>query len=99
MSRRCITSCAPKAATNNSSETITTLTYIGGGINPPMPDVINAITEALQMAFFMFWEVLWPLALGFLIAGALDSRVSRGSVVTVLVAGDLAVVSLGTVQG
>src|SRR6059036_1543428 len=89
MSRRCITSCAPKAATNNSSETITTLTYIGGGINPPMPDVINAIREALQMAFFMFWEVLWPLALGFLISAVVQSLVSREAVVRALGADDL----------
>src|SRR5438128_12394254 len=99
MSRRCITSCAPKAATNNSSETITTLTYIGGGINPPMPDVINAIREALQMAFFMFWEVLWPLALGFLISAVVPARVPRGAVVTALGSGDLRVVTLRTALG
>src|SRR5438034_7902057 len=99
MSRRCITSCAPKAATNNSSETITTLTYIGGGINPPMPDVINAIREALQMAFFMFWEVLWPLALGFLISAVVQSLVSREAVVRALGADDLRGVTLATVLG
>src|SRR6266581_9149670 len=99
MSRRCITSCAPKAATNNSSETITTLTYIGGGINPPMPDVINAIREALQMAFFMFWEVLWPLALGFLVSAVVQSLVSREAVVKALGTDDLRGVSLATVLG
>src|SRR3989475_10240860 len=99
MSRRCITSCAPKAATNNSSETITTLTYIGGGINPPMPGVINAIWEALQMAFFMFWEVLWPLALGFLISAIVQSLVSREAVVRVLGRDDLRGVTFATVLG
>src|SRR5437870_5882008 len=99
MSRRCITSCAPKAATNNNSETITTLTYIGGGINPPMPDVINAIREALQMAFFMFWEVLWPLALGFLISAIVQSLVSREAVVRVLGRDDLRGVTFATVLG
>src|SRR5438093_4881564 len=94
MSRRCITSCAPKAATNNSSETITTLTYIGGGINPPIPDVINAIREALQMAFFMFWDVLWPLALGFLISAVVQLLVSREAVVKALGADDLRGVTL-----
>src|SRR5438034_5472723 len=99
MSRRCITSCAPKAATNNSSETITTLTYIGGGINPPMPDVINAIREALLMAFFMFWEVLWPLALGFLISAVVQSLVSREAVVRALGTDDLRGVGFATVLG
>src|SRR3989475_8131470 len=99
MSRRCITSCTPKAATNNSSETITTLTYIGGGINPPMPGVINAIWEALQMAFFMFWEVLWPLALGFLISAVVQSLVSREAVVRALGTDDLRGVSFATVLG
>src|SRR5256712_6778295 len=99
MSRRCITSCAPKAATNNSSETITTLTYIGGGINPPMPDVLNAISEALQMAFVMFWEVLWPLALGFLISAVVQALVSRRSVVNLLGRDDLRGVTLATLLG
>src|SRR2546430_16559671 len=99
MSRRCITSCAPKAATNNSSETITTLTYIGGGINPPMPDVINAIWDALQMACFMFWEVRWPLARGFLLSAVVQSLVSREAVVRALGADDLRGVTLATVLG
>src|SRR5207244_6611512 len=99
MSRRCITSCAPKAATNNSSETITTLTYIGSGINPPMPDVINAIREALQMAFFMFWEVLWPLALGFLISAVVQSVVSRQAVVGALGRDDLRGITFTTLLG
>src|SRR3989440_2522492 len=36
------------------------------------------------MAFFMFWEVLWPLALGFLISAVVQSVVSRQSVVGAL---------------
>src|SRR5256714_802837 len=98
MSKRCITSCAPKAATNTSSDTITTLTYIAG-INPPMVGVVNAIWEALQMAFFMFWEVLWPLALGFLISAVVQSLVSREAVVRALGADDLRGVTLATVLG
>src|SRR6266513_899535 len=98
MSKRCITSCAPKAATNTSSDTITTLTYIAG-INPPMTGIANAIWEALQMAFFMFWEVLWPLALGFLISAVVQSLVSREAVVRALGTDDLRGVSLATVLG
>jgi hypothetical protein len=43
-----------------------------------------AIWEALRMAFFMFWEVLWPLALGFLISALVQSVVPRESVARVL---------------
>jgi len=64
-----------------------------------MPDVINAIREALQMAFFMFWEVLWPLALGFLISAVVQSLVSREAVVRALGADDLRGVTLATVLG
>src|SRR5437773_6644794 len=49
-----------------------------------MTGIANAIWEALQMAFFMFWEVLWPLALGFLISAVVQSLVSRESVARVL---------------
>src|SRR5436853_7246559 len=98
MSKRCITSCAPKAATNTSSDTITTLTYIAG-INPPMVGVVNAIWEALQMAFFMFWEVLWPLALGFLISAIVQSVVSKRAVVGALGKDDLRGVGLATLFG
>src|SRR5256885_3969943 len=98
MSKRCITSCAPKAATNTSSDTITTLTYIAG-INPPMVGVVNAIWEALQMAFFMFWEVLWPLALGFLISAVVQTLVSREAVVRALGTDDLRGDSFATVLG
>ena len=38
--------------------------------------VLNAIGQALQMAFFMFWEVLWPLALGFVISAIVQTVVS-----------------------
>ena len=34
--------------------------------------VIDAIFRALQASFFMFGEVLWPLALGFLISAAIE---------------------------
>src|SRR2546423_6246334 len=98
MSNRCITSCAPKAATNTNSDTITTLTYIAG-INPPMVGVVNAIWEALQMAFFMFWEVLWPLALGFLISAVVQSVVSKRAVANVLGRSDLRGLTFATLAG
>ena len=64
-----------------------------------MVGVVNAIWEALQMAFFMFWEVLWPLALGFLVSAVVQSLVSREAVVKALGTDDLRGVSLATVLG
>src|SRR5215470_19829924 len=56
--------------------------------------VLQAIGDALQMAFFMFWEVLWPLALGFLISAVVESFVSREAVSRVLGRDDLRGVTL-----
>jgi len=64
-----------------------------------VPGLIGAIWEALQMAFFMFWEVLWPLALGFLISALVQSVVSRAAVVSVLGKDDLRGVTFATLLG
>jgi len=64
-----------------------------------MSAVLLAIWDALQMAFFMFWEVLWPLALGFLISAVVQSLVSREAVVRALGTDDLRGVSFATVLG
>jgi len=64
-----------------------------------MTGVLSAILEALQMAFFMFWEVLWPLVLGFLISAIVQSLVSREAVVRVLGRDDLRGVTFATVLG
>ena len=55
--------------------------------------------QALQMAFFMFWEVLWPLALGFLISAVVQSVVSRQSVVGALGRDDLRGITFATLLG
>jgi uncharacterized membrane protein YraQ (UPF0718 family)/YHS domain-containing protein len=60
---------------------------------------LQAIGQALQMAFFMFWEVLWPLALGFLISAVVQSVVSTSSVVKVLGRADLRGVTFATLAG
>src|SRR4029077_14353054 len=39
--------------------------------------LINAILHALQISLFMFWEVLWPLALGFLLSAMIQTVVSK----------------------
>lgn len=42
-----------------------------------MIHVLNAIGESLRMAFFMFWDTLWPLIFGFGLSGAVQAFVSR----------------------
>jgi len=61
--------------------------------------VLQASWEALQMAFFMFWEVLWPLAVGFLISAIVQALVSRESVGRVLGRDDLRGVAFATLLG
>jgi uncharacterized membrane protein YraQ (UPF0718 family)/YHS domain-containing protein len=61
--------------------------------------LLQAIGQALQMAFFMFWEVLWPLALGFLISAVVQSVVSKRAVVRVLGRADLRGVTFATLAG
>jgi len=39
--------------------------------------VVVDIGRSLREAFFMFWETLWPLVLGFGLAGAVQAFVSR----------------------
>ena len=46
--------------------------------------LVNAVLSALQAAFFMFWDILWPLGLGFLLSAVVQAVVSRGAVVRAL---------------
>ncbi len=46
--------------------------------------VIQGLWHALQLSFSMFWEVLWPLALGFLLSAVVQTVVSRRAVVAAL---------------
>jgi uncharacterized protein len=61
--------------------------------------VLNAIGQALQMAFFMFWEVLWPLFLGFLISAIVQTVVSRRTVIGFLGKDDLRGITFATLFG
>jgi uncharacterized protein len=61
--------------------------------------ILEAIGQALQAAFFMFWEVLWPLTLGFLISAVVQALVSRQAVVRVLGRDDLRGVTFATMLG
>ena len=51
--------------------------------------VINAILHALQISFFMLWEVLWPLAFGFLLSAMIQTVVSKRAVAGALGRPDL----------
>jgi uncharacterized protein len=42
--------------------------------------VISAVLNALATAFDMFWEVLWPLAVGFILSAIVQTLVSRRAV-------------------
>jgi uncharacterized membrane protein YraQ (UPF0718 family) len=48
-----------------------------------------AVIHALQLAFFMFWEVLWPLTLGFLLSAAVQTLVSKQTIAGTLGRDDL----------
>src|SRR5207245_9084415 len=39
--------------------------------------VLSPIGDSLRMAFFMFWDTLWPLIFGFGLSGAIQAFVSR----------------------
>ena len=51
------------------------------------------------MAFFMFWEVLWPLVLGFLISAVVESLVSREAVARVMGRDNLRGITFATLLG
>ena len=51
--------------------------------------VVNAILHALQISFFMLWEVLWPLAFGFLLSAMVQTVVSKRAVASTLGKPDL----------
>src|SRR5439155_6292413 len=42
-----------------------------------MTQVIAQLGKALWMAFAMFWEILWPLILGFVLSAAVQAVVSK----------------------
>jgi uncharacterized protein len=49
----------------------------------------NAILHALQTSFFMLWEVLWPLAFGFLLSAMVQTVVSKRAIANTLGKPDL----------
>ncbi|HEV3230824.1 MAG TPA: permease [Candidatus Dormibacteraeota bacterium] len=57
------------------------------------------VLHALELALFMFWEVLWPLALGFLLSAIVQTVVSRDAVVRSLGRDDVRGAALATLFG
>ena len=45
---------------------------------------LGLIVESLRMAFFMFWDTLWPLIFGFGLSGAVQAFVSRSQMQRVM---------------
>lgn len=58
-----------------------------------LTDIAGGLGHGLREAFFMFWETLWALVLGFVLSGAVQAFVSRGAMQRVL--GDHSPGSLG----
>src|SRR5690348_12674681 len=56
--------------------------------------VLAALGQALLEAFSMLWEVLWPLALGFLLSAAVQTVVSKRAVARTLGRPDLRGIAL-----
>ena len=59
-------------------------TYTPYGYNIGWVGVLVAVGGSLREAFFMFWETLWALVLGFGLAGAVQAFVPRGQMQRVM---------------
>jgi YHS domain-containing protein/uncharacterized membrane protein YraQ (UPF0718 family) len=46
--------------------------------------ILGPILDSLRMAFFMFWDTLWPLIFGFALSGAVQAFVSRSQMQRVM---------------
>ncbi len=47
-------------------------------------EIISALGDALHTAFGMFWEILWPLVLGFALSGVIQAVVSHEAMARLL---------------
>ena len=65
----------------------------------PVPGFITAILHALQISLFMLWEVLWPLAFGFVLSAMVQTVVSKRAVSSLLGKPDLRGFALATAFG
>jgi uncharacterized protein len=61
--------------------------------------IVEHIGSALRLSFAMFWQVLWPLALGFLLSAVVETLVSKEAVSRLLGRDTARSVALATVFG
>jgi uncharacterized protein len=61
--------------------------------------IINSIGQALFTAFSMFWEILWPLILGFALSGVVQAVVSHQAMAKTLGGDDPKSLTLATLFG
>src|SRR5713101_833924 len=61
--------------------------------------IITAIGQALFTAFSMFWEILWPLILGFALSGIVQALVSHQAMAKTLGGDDPKSLTLATLFG
>ena len=64
-----------------------------------MSFLLSHAGDALHLAFDMFWAVLWPLAVGFLLSACVEAFVSKQAIARVLGRDDVRSASLATVFG
>ena len=62
-------------------------------------DVLHALVDALRTAFAMFWEILWPLMLGFALSGVIQAVVSHKAMARLLGKDSPASVALSALFG
>lgn len=61
--------------------------------------IINSIGQALLMSFSMFWEILWPLILGFTLSGIVQAVVSHQAMAKTLGCDDPKCLAFATLFG
>jgi len=64
-----------------------------------MSFVLSHLGDALRLAFAMFWQVLWPLGLGFLLSAVVETLVSKQTVSRMLGRDNARSVALATAFG
>ena len=64
-----------------------------------MSFVLSHVSDALRLAFAMFWQVLWPLALGFLLSAVVETLVSKRVISRALGHDDARSATLATALG
>src|SRR3984893_6385979 len=64
-----------------------------------MSFALTHLGDALRLAFAMFWQVLWPLGLGFLLSAVVETLVSKQTISRMLGRDDARSVALATAFG